>query len=168
MNTKFILFDKYFFNGLFAFVRKVELSIDRRQSYDDLEGYVKLNLKEIQDVINRLSLKIENHSSNDQFNIKNQSFIQKNRDRVFFKYKLRKEEVYYLITLLKRIERLNIDRLDSRSLSEVRLLLRNYYEEILGNRLDSKDKEKLLLVEHLNQNKYIKTFSIDELTDHWL
>jgi len=171
MKDKLISFDELFYCGLFGFVRKVELSIHRAQSIEELKNYLALYEDEFNNVMYLLSNKIsKEHTIIKQ--IKEPSFLRKIIGKYIYVNKLFESEILYLLGVLSRLrEVLSNDSTKPKDsnyrLRQIRLNLRYLYEDVLGVRIDRMKKEMLLNVEHLNQNSYLDTRPIKDMIGEW-
>jgi len=169
-----IKFNKVFYLGLLAFIRKVELSIDRRQSQNELINYFDSgSLPSLNTVIERLlSFDDDLEITNNQEMVKgiDKNFIERYFDKVFFKYSLKKTELEHLLYLLISLQDVvKFKNHEDEFLNKIRFSFRQFYEEIFQNRVEREDYERILQVEHLNQNKSIRTDSIENLVGgDWL
>ena len=165
-----INFERIFFLGLFAFLRQVELSIDRREDDLHIKNYFSLLEGEFR-AVEKALLKHTAFKkfSNEELNIfieKCDSYIENARHEKYFLYE---QEASIILYLLTQLEDLLVDVSKGEcnlALNKIRLYLAYSYENI-SHRMTEKEEGNLRQVEHLNQNEILKTKSILELVGPW-
>lgn len=168
-----VKFNKIFILGLYAYLRQVELSLDRVlfDSWGKLILYFEDKIKP-QEVINYLEKITENKVKIIIFS-KKIVFHNNIFDSLFFFGKycyLSESDIFNIRSLLKTFSILIQDMTppDKDKLIELRMQLNSLCHELEG-KLPKKNIQKAQYVEHFNQNKCLHCISLEEIVgEEWL